>query len=74
MNPELMGLKVKRLSVFKVGNGEYSYLQFEYDGILSKEEAAVMQKERGYHPQGWDFFAHMVEGQSTRWRCSTSCV
>jgi len=74
MNPELMGLKVKKLSIFKVGDGEFSYLQFEYDGILTKEDAAIMQRDRGYHPAGYDFFAHMVEGHSTRWRCSTSCV
>ncbi len=73
MNTELIGMRVNKLSMFKVGDGRFGYLQFEYRGILSKEEAAQMQMKRGYHPAGYDFFAHNVVDRTTTWRCSVTC-
>ena len=73
MSPEMIGLRVNRLSMFKVGNGQYGYLQFEYRGVLTKEEAAKIQRDRGYHPAGYDFFGYHQQDGLTQWRCSTSC-
>ena len=35
MSTELIGMRVNKLSVFKVGDNRFGYLQFEYRGVLS---------------------------------------
>ena len=67
------GNKIEKLSVLKVNDVGYGSLYFTYEGILTKEEAAEMQRERGYHPAGYGFYAHQHRDEKTSWCCSASC-
>ena len=55
-----------------VSVGEMS-IYFEFNGVLTEDEAAELQMEYGKHPAGYGFYGHKVEGDVTTWNCSRSC-
>lgn len=50
-----------------------SQIVFKADHVLTESEAAMAQKEIGYHPAGYDFYGYRIEDNGTIWCCYSSC-
>ena len=61
-----------KLDYLDVSVGEMS-IYFEFNGILTEDEAFELQKEYGKHPHGYGFYGYTVEDGVTTWNCSRSC-
>ena len=65
----------KRLSIFKVNlDGGDGILHFEYAGLISREDASILQSVAGYHPLGYGFFAYNMSDGITKWRCDGGLI
>lgn len=51
----------------------YGSVYFAYAEELTEEQAMEMQLQHGYHPSGYGFYSHKVEGGATTWNCSNCC-
>ena len=56
-----------------IKTGRVGWNHFTYDGVLTLEEAAEVQKNANYHPAGYGFYSYGVKDGKTTWQCSTSC-
>tara|TARA_R110002012_G_C11557248_1_gene603060 strand:+ start:812 stop:1006 length:195 start_codon:yes stop_codon:yes gene_type:complete len=51
----------------------YGSVYFKYAEELTEEEAMNIQQDSGFHPCGYGFYSHKIEGGVTTWNCSNFC-
>ena len=61
-----------KLDYLDASVGEMS-IYFEFNGVLTEDEAAELQMEYGKHPAGYGFYGFKVEDGISTWHCSRSC-
>ena len=52
---------------------ERSMTTYTANKVLTREEAAEYQLEKGYHPSGYGFYGFKVEDGKTSWSRGNSC-
>jgi hypothetical protein len=63
-----------KLSRTTIRKGKYlTWYQWTYQGVLTEDEAGIMQMDNGYNPCGYGFYSFNVKDGVTTWLCSNSC-
>lgn len=58
----------------KIVDRDSSWIYFQADGHLTREQCAEEQIDKGYHPAGYGLYRveHRADNTTT-WTCSRSC-
>lgn len=60
---------IKDLTITRAGRD----IRFEYASEVDEETAMTIQKDAGYHSNGYGFYGYCTVDGKTYWHCSDSC-